>query len=194
VSLQATTWQTVGPFFSIGLSPLYCDNLAGAGVSGERVEVSGQIVDGDGKPVPDGLIEIWQANAHGKYAHPDDVQDRPIEKGFSGFGRVATDADGRFRFTTIKPGGVPGPDSRRGEATFQAPHLAISVLTRGLLRRLVTRMYFPDDPNNGADLVLSLVEPSRQETLIAKKIDGRTGVLEWNVVLQGKDETVFFDC
>jgi protocatechuate 3,4-dioxygenase, alpha subunit len=194
VSLQATTWQTVGPFFSIGLSRLYCDNLAGTEISGERVEVSGQILDGDGKPVPDGLIEIWQANAHGKYAHPDDLQDKPIEKGFSGFGRVATDADGRFRFTTIKPGRVPGPDSPRGEATFQAPHLAISVLTRGLLRRLVTRMYFPDDPNNGADLVLSLVEPSRQETLIAKKIDGRTGVLEWNVVLQGKDETVFFDC
>jgi len=194
VSLQATTWQTVGPFFSIGLSRLYCDNLASAGVFGERAEVSGRILDGDGKPVPDGMIEIWQANAQGKYAHPDDVQDKPVEKGFSGYGRVATDAGGQFRFTTIKPGRVPGPDGPGGTAMLQAPHLAISVLTRGLLKRLVTRMYFPDEPSNGEDFVLNLVEPSRRATLVAKKIDGRAGTLEWNVVLQGADETVFFDC
>ena len=194
MSLRATTWQTVGPFFSIGLSRLYCDNLAGPGVSGERVAVGGRILDGDSKPVPDGVIEIWQANAHGKYAHPDDLQNKPLEKGFTGHGRVATDGEGRFRFSTIKPGRVFGPNGPGGEATLQAPHLAISVFTRGLERRLVTRMYFPDDASNGGDFVLNLVEPSRRATLIAKKVDGRVGVLEWNVVLQGKDETVFFDC
>jgi protocatechuate 3,4-dioxygenase, alpha subunit len=193
VTLQATTWQTVGPFFSIGLSRLYRHNLAGPGVAGERVEIRGRIFDGDAKAVPDGMVEIWQANSYGKYAHPEDVQDKPVEKGFSGFGRVATDIDGMFHFSTIKPGKVPGLDSPEGKPTLQAPHLAISVLTRGLLRRLVTRMYFPDDPANAEDFVLGLVEEPRQKTLIAKKIEGRPGSLEWNVVLQGAKETVFFE-
>jgi protocatechuate 3,4-dioxygenase alpha subunit len=188
VSLQATTWQTVGPFFSIGLSWLYRDNLAGPGISGERVEIAGRILDGDGKPVPDGILEIWQANSQGKYAHPDDPQEKTVESGFTGYGRVPTDDDGRFRFTTIKPGRVPGPDGK-----LQAPHLAISVFTRGLLRRLITRIYFPDEPSNAEDFALSLVEASRRGTLIAKRIDGRPGALEWNVVLQGLGETVFFD-
>jgi protocatechuate 3,4-dioxygenase alpha subunit len=189
MSLQATTWQTVGPFFSIGMSRLYRDNLAGPGVSGERVEISGRILDGDGKPVPDGIVEIWQANSHGKYAHPDDVQNKPLEPSFVGYGRVPTDDEGRFRFTTIKPGRVPGPDNKP-----QAPHLAFSVFTRGLLRRLITRMYFPDEPSNAEDFALNLVQPSRRATLIAKKVDGRPGALEWNVILQGPNETVFFDC
>ena len=188
MSLQATTWQTVGPFFSIGLSWLYRDNLAGAGVSGERVEILGRILDGDGKPVPDGIIEIWQANSQGKYAHPDDPQEKPDEAGFTGYGRVPTDDAGRFRFATIKPGRVPGSDGK-----LQAPHLAVSVFTRGLLRRLITRIYFPDESSNAGDFALGLVEAGRRETLIAKKIDGRDGVLEWNVVLQGPGETVFFD-
>ncbi|HXT76399.1 MAG TPA: protocatechuate 3,4-dioxygenase subunit alpha [Candidatus Eisenbacteria bacterium] len=193
MTLQATTWQTVGPFFSIGLCRLYRDNLAGPGVAGERVEINGRILDGDGKPVPDGVIEIWQANSQGKYAHPEDVQDKPLEKEFTGFGRIATDIDGYFRFSTIKPGRVPGPVGPNGKANLQAPHLAISILTRGLLRRLVTRMYFPDDPSNAEDFVLSLVEESRRSTLIAKKVEGRAGSLEWDVVLQGANETVFFE-
>jgi protocatechuate 3,4-dioxygenase alpha subunit len=188
MSLQATTWQTIGPFFSIGLSWLYRDNLAGPGVSGERVEISGRILDGDGKPVPDGVVEIWQANSHGKYAHPDDLQEKPIEQGFTGYGRVPTDEDGRFGFTTIKPGRVPGPHG------LQAPHLAVSVFTRGLLRRLITRIYFPDEPSNNDDFALGLVEPLRRSTLIAKEVPGRPGALEWNVILQGPNETVFFDC
>jgi protocatechuate 3,4-dioxygenase alpha subunit len=188
MSLQATTWQTTGPFFSIGMSRLYRDTLAGPGVSGERVEITGRIFDGDGNPVPDGILEIWQANSHGKYAHPDDVQDKPLEPAFLGYGRVPTDDDGRFRFTTIKPGRVPGPDGRP-----QAPHLAISVFTRGLLRRLITRMYFPDDPSNAEDFALNLVEPSRRNTLIAKKVAAKPSTLEWDVVLQGPNETVFFD-
>ena len=188
MSLQATTWQTVGPFFKIGFAWLYRDNLAGPGVSGERVEISGRILDGDGQPVPDGIIEIWQANSQGKYAHPDDPQGKQVEAGFRGFGRVATDDDGRFRFRTIKPGRVPGPDGK-----LQAPHLAVSVFTRGLLRRLITRIYFPDESSNGEDFALKLVDPERRDTLIATKIKGYSGALEWNVRLQGEEETVFFD-
>jgi protocatechuate 3,4-dioxygenase, alpha subunit len=188
VSLQATTWQTVGPFFSIGFSWLYRDNLAGPGVSGERVEISGRILDGDSKPVPDGIVEIWQANSQGKYSHPDDPQKQTAESAFIGYGRVPTDAAGTFRFTTIKPGRVPGPDGK-----LQAPHLAVSVFTRGLLRRLITRIYFPDEPSNAEDFALGLVEASRRETLIARKMDGRADALEWNVILQGPGETVFFD-
>ena len=193
MSSPATTSQTVGPFFSIGLNWQNVDNLAVPGVSGELVEISGRMLDGDGHPVPDGVIELWQANAHGKYAHPEDTQDAPIEKHFSGYGRIPTDEEGRFRFTTIKPGQVPGPDGPAGEKAFQAPHIVVSVFARGLLRRLVTRIYFPDDPDNAADLALNLVELSRRSTLIGRPVEGRPGVLEWNVILQGPNETVFFD-
>jgi protocatechuate 3,4-dioxygenase, alpha subunit len=189
MSLQATTWQTVGPFFKIGLSWLYQEDVAGPGASGERITIEGRILDGDGKPVPDGVIEIWQANSHGKYAHPDDAQDKPLEPGFKGYGRIPTDEQGRFRFTTIKPGRVPGPNEK-----LQAPHLAVSVFTRGLLRRLMTRIYFPDEPSNNEDFALSLVEPARRSTLIAQKVAGGSGALAWDVVLQGPNETVFFDC
>jgi protocatechuate 3,4-dioxygenase alpha subunit len=194
VSLQATASQTVGPFFKIGLQPLYRGSLANEGVSGQRVTIQGRVLDGDGNPVPDAILEIWQANAHGKYAHPEDTQDKPLEHGFKGYGRVPTNSDGSFRFATIKPGPVPGPDGKP-----QAPHLLVSVFMRGVLRRLVTRIYFPDEPDNepgnAADLILNLVEPARRATLIAipKKSAGEAGTLEWNVVLQGADETVFFD-
>jgi protocatechuate 3,4-dioxygenase alpha subunit len=188
MSFRATASQTVGPFFSIGLSRLYRNNLTGPGISGENIEIFGCILDGDGKPVPDGILEIWQANAHGKYAHPEDTQDKPIEEGFAGYGRVATDEEGRFRFATIKPGRVPGPGDEA-----QAPHLLVSVFTRGLLRRLVTRIYFADEPGNEGDFALQQVEPARRSTLIANKAEGRVGVFEWNVILQGENETVFFD-
>jgi len=188
VSLHTTTSQTVGPFFSIGFTWLYRENLAGPAVSGDRVEIAGRILDGEGKPVPDGIIEIWQANSQGKYAHPDDKQEKPVEPGFSGYGRVPTNDEGRFHFTTIKPGRVPGPDRK-----LQAPHLAVSVFTRGLLRRLVTRIYFPDEPSNKEDFALNLVGADRRGTLTAKQIDGRPGAFEWNVILQGPGETVFFD-
>jgi protocatechuate 3,4-dioxygenase alpha subunit len=188
VSLRATTSQTVGPFFALGLAWLNRSQLAGSGVSGERVTLAGRVLDGDGAPVPDAVIEIWQANAHGKYAHPEDLQDKPLEPGFSGYGRTPTDAEGRFRFETVKPGSVPGPE---GEP--QAPHIAVSVFTRGLLLRLTTRIYFPDEPGNTRDFVLGLVEPERRDTLIAQRT-AEPGRLEWNIVLQGPGETVFFDC
>jgi protocatechuate 3,4-dioxygenase alpha subunit len=188
VSLQATTSQTVGPFFKIGLQWLNRENLVEEGVSGERVTIQGRVVDGDGVPLPDALLEIWQANAYGKYDHPEDTQDKPLEPGFKGYGRMPTTANGLFRFATIKPGLVPGPEGKE-----QAPHLLVSVFMRGVLRRLVTRMYFPDEPRNDADFILNLVEPARRSTLIARKAAGDPGTLEWNVVLQGPEETVFFD-
>jgi protocatechuate 3,4-dioxygenase, alpha subunit len=189
MTLRATTSQTVGPFFTIGLTRMNRADLAGAGVSGERVTIEGRVVDGDGVPIPDAVIEIWQANSFGKYAHVEDLQDKPIEAGFLGYGRVPTDDGGRFSFTTIKPGAVPGPDGK-----MQAPHLAVSVFMRGLLKRLVTRIYFPDEAGNAGDFVLGLVEASRRGTLIARGVAGRERVLEWNVVMQGEGETVFFDC
>ena len=186
MSLPATTSQTVGPFFRIGLHWLDQNNLAPEGVAGERFAIQGRVLDGDGIPVPDAVLEIWQANSHGKYAHPEDTQDKPVESGFSGFGRVPTDNDGAFRFATIKPGPVPGPNGKD-----QAPHLMISIFMRGLLKRLTTRMYFPNDSRNASDPILNLVDPSRRATLIANSVGA--GQLEWNVVLQGTHETVFFD-
>jgi protocatechuate 3,4-dioxygenase alpha subunit len=192
MSLHMTTSQTVGPFLHIGLDGLNNDNLVGEGVTGERVIIEGRVFDGDGKPVPDGVVEIWQANAHGKYAHPDDTRDLPLEPGFRGFGRVPTDGNGAFRFTTIKPGRVPGTGGK-----LQAPHIIVSVFMRGLIKRLATRIYFPDEPGNAEDPVLSMVPEERRATLIARPVAGRAGVLEWNVVVQGEaagqGETVFFD-
>jgi protocatechuate 3,4-dioxygenase alpha subunit len=189
MSLQKTTSQTVGPYFAIGLTWLNKDNLVGPGVSGERVTIEGRVFDGDGVPVPDAVIEVWQANSHGKYAHPDDKQDKPLEAGFQGYGRIPADDHGKFRFTTIKSGPVPGPDGKP-----QAPHITVSIFARGLLDRLVTRIYFPDEPANAADFVLNLVEPARRGTLIAKKMGATGESLEWNVILHGPEETVFFDC
>ena len=199
MSLQATTSQTVGPYFQIGLARFYVDDLTGPGVSGDAIEIAGRVFDGDGQPVPDGVIEIWQADAQGQYSHPEyyeELESTPknnpqAQRGqggaFQGFGRVPTQPDGSFRFKTIKPGRVPAPDG-----TLQAPHIAVSIFTRGLLRRLVTRIYFPDEPSNAEDFALKLIEAGRRHTLIAKKL--RDNWMEWNVVLQGADETVFFDC
>jgi protocatechuate 3,4-dioxygenase alpha subunit len=188
MSLPATTSQTVGPFFAIGLDWLNKADLAGAGVSGERVTIAGSVLDGEGNAVPDALIETWQANSHGKYAHSEDNQSKPLEPGFQGYGRVGVDENGRFLFTTVKPGMVPGVNG-----TMQAPHIAVSFFARGLLLRLVTRIYFPEEAANAEDYVLNLVEPERRRTLVAKKTPVE-GVLEWNVVLQGAGETVFFNC
>jgi len=168
---------------------LYQDELAGPGVAGERIAIAGRILDADGQGIPDAVLELWQANAQGKYAHPEDQQEKSAHPGFQGFGRVPTTEDGSFRFTTIKPGAVLGPDGK-----LQAPHIVVSVFMRGLLRRLVTRIYFPDEPANAADFALNLVEPGRRGTLVAKRTTEHVGNLEWNVVIQGPDETVFFDC
>jgi protocatechuate 3,4-dioxygenase alpha subunit len=196
-TLRATTWQTVGPFFKIGLAWLYREELAGAGVAGERIEITGRVLDGDGNTVPDAVLELWQANSHGKYAHPEDEQNKPVDAGFSGFGRIATDDQGRFRFTTIKPGQVPAPEtsgkSEGPSAALQAPHINVSVCTRGLLRRLVTRIYFPEEAANATDFALLKVDPGRRSSLIAKRSASSPSKFEWDIVLQGANETVFFD-
>jgi protocatechuate 3,4-dioxygenase alpha subunit len=178
MSLHATTSQTVGPYLHIGLTWLLTERLAPAGVPGKRVTVQGRVIDGDGKPVNDALVEIWQADSKGQYGG----------KRFRGFGRSATDDKGTFRFHTVKPGRVAGP---RGQ--LQAPHILAVVFMRGQLKQLVSRIYFPDEASNAKDPVLALVPKERRSTLVARKT-AKPGVLEWNVVLQGKDETVFFDC
>jgi protocatechuate 3,4-dioxygenase alpha subunit len=188
MKLVATGNQTVGPFFHIGLTQMLIPSVAGPEVEGARVTIRGRVLDADQQPIPDALVETWQANAHGKYAHPEDTQEKPLQKGFVGLGRVATDDEGTFSLTTIKPGRVPGPGG-----VLQAPHLNVAVLMRGLLRHLVTRLYFPDEPNNEEDPILRLVEPGRRATLIAKSTPGRPGNLEWTVVTGGENETVFFD-
>jgi protocatechuate 3,4-dioxygenase, alpha subunit len=188
MSLLPTPSQTVGPFFSIGCDRLKTIEPVETGITGEHIEIRGRVIDGEGTGVPDAMLEVWQANGAGKYDHPEDSQDKAIEANFKGFGRVSTGAIGDFRLLTIRPGPVPGPDGRK-----QAPHIVVSVFMRGLLRRLVTRIYFPDETANDGDFVLTFVEPGRRGTLIAKKVAGENNEFEWNVVLQGQDETVFFD-
>jgi len=186
MSLRTTASQTVGPYLHIGLTWLVADNLIGPDVTGAPVTIDGRITDADGKPVDDALVEIWQANARGRYDHPDDARNIPLEPGFRGFGRVPTNAAGAFRITTIKPGPVPAPGGG-----MQAPHINVLIFMRGMLRELRTRLYFPDEPANASDPVLARVPAQRRGTLIATPRG--SGTLGWNVVLQGPDETVFFD-
>ena len=186
MSLLLTPSQTTGPFVAISFERTVVEEVAPPSVTGDRVVIRGCVLDGDAKPVDDAVIETWQANAHGKYAHPEDVREKLLEPEFKGFGRVLSDRHGAFRLKTIKPGRVPGPGD-----TLQAPHLVVVVFMRGLLKHLATRIYFPDEPSNAVDPVLALVPAERRSTLIARKIDD--GTLEWNVVLQGDEETVFFD-
>ena len=185
---HSTPSQTVGPFFSIGFDWMTRSDLA-PGIRKDKIVIRGRILDGDGKPVPDAVLEIWQADANGHYPDPNEEPGPARSDGFVGFGRVATNDDGEFSFTTIKPGPLANPDESR-----QAPHLQISLFMRGLLLRLVTRMYFPDDPLNSSDFVLGRVPETRRNTLIARRAASGDNALEWNVHLQGDEETVFFDC
>jgi protocatechuate 3,4-dioxygenase, alpha subunit len=191
MDLITTTSQTVGPFFHIGLDWLNINDLIGMDVTGERITIEGKVVDGDGKPIPDALIEIWQANTYGKYIHPEDTQNKPIEVNFRGYGRIPTDDNGVFRIKTIKPGRVPGLDG-----ALQAPHIAVNLFMRGLLKHLVTRIYFSDETSNAEDVVLNLIDPNRRSSLIAKRMPAKDNLYEWNICVQGKatEETVFFDC
>jgi protocatechuate 3,4-dioxygenase, alpha subunit len=179
--------QTVGPFFSIGLEHLNRNDLAVPGISGTVVTIRGQILDGDRQPVPDAQLEFWQADALGNYSENKcEAAGQGLVK-FTGFARVFTDVTGRFEFRTIKPGSVRG-DGGEG----QAPHIAVFVFMRGLLKPLYTRVYFPGEAANDSDAVLSLVPVDRKRTLIANDNEKKES-LEWNVMLQGPDETVFFE-
>ena len=178
--------QTSGPFLSIGLLDGYLGSSLVPEDDPRAIRIRGRLLDGDGDPVPDGLIEIWQANSAGRYAHPEDARhDIPLEEGFLGFGRSGTVEDGWFEFVTVKPGRVPAPDGG-----LQAPHLVVTVFARGLLKHLVTRLYFPDEvAANAEDPVLLGLEPDERETLVARVADAD---LRFDIVLQGDDQTTFF--
>jgi protocatechuate 3,4-dioxygenase, alpha subunit len=191
--LRQTPSQTVGPYFAYGLSPDqygYQQNLisiagsqmAAGDVEGERIRVEGRVFDGAGNPISDALIEVWQADSLGRYAHPADP--RGSNNTFKGFGRcgTGTDAQKRFWFDTIKPGKV-GDD--------QAPHLNVIVSMRGMLLHAFTRVYFPDEPANATDKVLRAVPVERRGTLVATREGGN--VYRFDIHMQGENETVFFD-
>jgi protocatechuate 3,4-dioxygenase alpha subunit len=186
MKLEPTASQTIGPYLHIGMTWLNTERVAPPGCPGRPVTLTGRVLDGDGQPVTDAMVEIWQADANGRYAHPEDTRAAPLTPGFRGFGRVPTNGEGRFRFHTIKPGPVPDPQGGQ-----QAPHLLVSVFMRGLLKHVVTRVYFPGEPLNENDLVLRSVPPERRATLLAREF--ADGALEWDIALQGENETVFFD-
>jgi protocatechuate 3,4-dioxygenase, alpha subunit len=191
-----TPSQTVGPFFKYGLTPgglyawndAFSNNLVTPDTSGERIRVEGRVFDGDEQPVPDAMLEIWQADAQGRFSDPQDKRALP-NSSFRGFGRCGTDANGSFAFDTIKPGSVPDPDGKP-----QAPHLLLAIFARGMLLHLYTRIYLGGEAANASDPVLALVPSDRRETLIAERESGNGNpVYRLDIRLQGDGETVFFE-
>jgi protocatechuate 3,4-dioxygenase alpha subunit len=232
--LAPTPPQTVGPFFHGGLLREGMNIMASGRTPGERIRIEGQVLDGDGAPVNDAVVELWQADASGKYRHPADagawrgdagaaspleppsasttprlrppavqLQDEPAgarpsagpdagasrgDVAFTGFGRCGTDDDGRYWFETIMPGRVPGPDRD------QAQHINVAVFARGLLHHLSTRLYFEDGTGNEADVVLQRIPAERRGTMIAHRTgSGTPPTYRFDIVLQGPNETVFFN-
>lgn len=190
-----TPSATVGPFFLFGLVPssiggtdIITNNLVTPDTGGERIRIEGRVLDGDGVVIPDAMIEIWQADAAGRYAGAADGNARS-NASFKGFGRVPTDAQGRFRFDTIKPGRVAGPNG-----AMQAPHVAVNVFSRGVVKQMVTRIYFSDEAANASDPILALVPPERRTTLIAERTGNGADIgYRFDIHLQGETETVFFE-
>jgi protocatechuate 3,4-dioxygenase alpha subunit len=195
---KQTASQTVGPYFHYALTPepygrpgIAGGVLVSGDTPGERVRVEGRVLDGAGQPMPDAMVEIWQANAAGRYNHPADRREEAVlDPGFRGFGRLGTDAQGAFSFETVKPGPVPG----RGN-TLQAPHINLVLFARGMLDHAFTRIYFSDEAEaNADDPVLSAVEEARRGTLVAARQETPGGtVYRFDIRLQGEAETVFFD-
>jgi protocatechuate 3,4-dioxygenase alpha subunit len=186
--LIPTPGQTVGPFFALGLDRPEWSDLTRDNPEGERIVIEGRVLDGDGAPVPDALIEFWQANAAGRYDDVADEQtDKKLDPHFLGYGRAATDPQGRFHIKTIKPGPVPG----RGN-TLQAPHINVAFFARGLLRQLHTRIYFAGEAANAADPLLTAIEDATaRQSLIAR--GGEGGAYRFDIILQGSGETAFLD-
>jgi len=189
-----TPSQTVGPFFAIGLTPhdhafnaIFSNNLVTPDASGERIRIEGRLLDGDDEAVLDGMIEVWQADAAGRYAHRADTRAQP-NAAFKGFGRCGTGPDGAYRFDTIKPGAAPGPNG-----SAQAPHIVVAVFARGMLRQVYTRLYFADENANGTDPILAAVPAHRRATLIAQRTGDGLPVYRFDIRLQGDRETVFFE-
>ena len=184
-----TPSQTVGPFFGFALPEKLQEVLVRGETLGDRIVIEGRVLDGDGAPVDDALIEIWQANAAGRYDHFDDRQDKPLDPTFHGFGRCPTDTSGRFHFRTVRPGPVPGPGN-----TLQAPHINVTIFARGMLKHLVTRIYFDGEVLNADDPILALIgDAKRRETLIAKRRNGKDDTYVFDIRVQGPGETVFFE-
>lgn len=187
-----TPSQTVGPFLAIGLPWPDGPFVVPPGTPG-AIAISGQVLDGAGAPVPDALVETWQADPDGRFAHPDDPRGAatPAEAAFRGFGRSATDPDGRYQIVTLRPGSLPCPGGGS-----EAPHIDVSVFARGLLDRVVTRIYFADEAEaNAADPVLAEIpDADRRATLIALVDPDRPGSeYHFDILFQGERETVFFD-
>jgi protocatechuate 3,4-dioxygenase, alpha subunit len=187
-----TPSQTVGPYLAICLPWPDGAFLVPEGTEG-AITIGGRVMDGAGEPVPDGLVETWQADPASRFDHPDDPRGRatPATPGFRGFGRCPTGKDGRYRIVTVRPGPLPCPSGGT-----EAPHLNVSVFARGLLDRVVTRIYFPDEAEaNAADPVLSAIaEPHRRQTLVASAVPGGgPGQFRFDIRLRGEHETVFFD-
>jgi protocatechuate 3,4-dioxygenase alpha subunit len=188
--MKQTPSQTVGPFFSLGLTRKAVNVLASDSIEGEKIRLEGRVFDGDGQPVPDAMVEIWQANAYGRYNHPDDKQEKPLDPCFMGWGRSGTDKTGLYWFETVKAGPVPG-----AHECAQAPHINVTVFARGMLVHAYTRIYFGDEAANDADPILSSIKnKARRRTLIANR-EERNGkaVYRFDIWLQGENETVFFD-
>jgi protocatechuate 3,4-dioxygenase, alpha subunit len=187
---KQTPSQTVGPFYSIGLARKPMNVMATDATQGQRIRIEGQVFDGAGVAIPDVMVEIWQANTYGRYNHPDDKQEKPLDPTFTGWGRSGTDEKCFYTFETVKPGPVPGNDE-----SVQAPHINVVVFTRGMLVHAYTRLYFADEPANASDPVLnSIKNKKRRQTLIASPgmENGKT-VYRFDIRLQGDNETVFFD-
>ena len=187
---KQTPSQTVGPFYAIGLTRQPMNVMATESTQGERIRIEGQVFDGDGVAIPDVMVEIWQANVYGRYNHPDDKQEKPLDATFTGWGRSGTDANCFYSFETIKPGSVPGNDD-----SVQAPHVNVVIFARGMLVHAFTRIYFADEKMNDSDPVLnSIKHKRRRRTLIAVPgmENGKT-VYRFDIRLQGEGETVFFD-
>lgn len=190
---ERTPSQTVGPYLHIGLVPgaygfreIFSPVVAMPGQPGEHIRIEGRVLDGDGAEILDAMVEIWQADHEGRYAHPEDG--RPLaSNAFRGFGRASTEMGG-FAFDTVKPGPVAGPDGK-----LQAPHISVGVFARGVLKRLHTRIYFAGEAANADDPILALVPTDRRETLMARPDPARPGVWRFDVCIQGEQETVFFD-
>jgi protocatechuate 3,4-dioxygenase, alpha subunit len=190
MDLTPTPSQTVGPFFHFSLTSdkQSVRRVAGPQAEGERVWLSCRVFDGEGNPVNDAMIEIWQADHEGRYHSTGENEGQAARSDFFGFGRMPTGKDGACEFETIKPGRALGPGNVR-----QAPHFVVAVFARGLLKQLFTRIYFAGDDANQADPVLALVPEERRDTLMAHPDSGRPGHWLFNVHLQGEQETVFFD-
>ena len=187
--LPLTPSQTIGPFLAIGLPWADGPTVVPEDTPG-AITITGRLLDGEGAPVPDGMIETWQADPDSRFDHPDDPRGASGNgTAFRGFGRCPTGPDGSYRIVTLRPGALPSPDGG-----LEAPHLDVSVFARGLLDRVVTRIYFPDEEEaNVDDPVLSAVDPARRDTLIAVADGGDKYRFQFHIRLQGEHETVFFD-